>query len=81
VNIADDIEGAMFVFFVIPEWFTGDFDGGDLVEGIEDINFAKSFAFESFKGAANILDVAFDYVWAKLSVWSILIAIATNLFG
>ena len=52
--------------------------GGDLVEGVEDINLPKSFALESFKGAMNILNVAFDYVLSKLSVWAIKIAIATN---
>ena len=45
VNIADDVERAVFGFFVVPEYMPLDDDIVDVFNAIEDMDMGKAFEF------------------------------------
>jgi hypothetical protein len=81
VDVADDIEGAVFVLAVVPEGLALDGSALDLFGRGEDMDVAEAFAFEAAQGAAELLDVLMDDVRAEGTVGAAVVALGAEAFG
>ena len=55
MNVADDVEGAVFGLLVIPEWVTFDGYGVHFLGACEHEDVADAFAFQSAQRTAELL--------------------------
>ncbi len=70
VDIADDVEGAVFLFFVVVERIADDGrERVDLLGGAEFIDVAEPFRFKSTQATTELADLLGDDMFPKVSVW------------
>src|SRR5262245_13673398 len=78
VDIADDVERAVFVAFVGPQRPALDDDTFDVLDRAEDVNVAEAFAAQVTERALQVLDVAAYDVRAEGAVGPLLVATMTE---
>lgn len=81
VNVADDVEGTVFLPLVVPEFRADDLGGFRLFRGIEDKDKTKALPFQTPDAPPHLPAVLPDDPIGKISVGTGFVALRKQLFG
>jgi hypothetical protein len=80
MNIANDVERALFMFQVVPERLTDDLCRVDFFNGGKSKYMAEAFALQATQRAAQVMGLIANYVRPKVAIRTALVAVLTNPF-